>query len=171
MRAYHLRQYIGFSLIAPAVTALILAAPPQQAPSPAGSAAARRPAPVPSALDPARVAQIDGLVAEAIRARQLPGAVVLIGRGDANLFVKAYGNRALEPAVEPMTVDTVFDMASVTKVVATTTSVMMLVEEGRIRLNDRVATFIPGFARYGKGDITIRHLMTHVSGLREDIDV
>ena len=62
-------------------------------------------------------------------------------------------------------------MASVTKVVATTTSVMLLVEEGRIRLTDRVASFIPGFERYGKGDITVRHLLTHVSGLRPDIDV
>ena len=96
---------------------------------------------------------------------------MLIGRGDAILSVKAYGSRALEPALEQMTVNTIFDMASVTKVVATTTSVMMLVEEGRLRLTDRVATLIPGFGRYGKGDITIRHLMTHVSGLREDIDV
>ena len=70
-----------------------------------------------------------------------------------------------------MTLDTVFDMASVTKVVATTTSVMMLVEDGKIRLNDRVATFIPDFGRHGKGDITIRHLLTHVSGLRPDLDL
>ena len=72
---------------------------------------------------------------------------------------------------EPMTLDTVFDLASLTKVVATTTSVMMLVEQGRIRLNDRVASYIPGFERYGKGDITIRHLLTHVSGLRPDVDL
>jgi uncharacterized protein YbbC (DUF1343 family)/CubicO group peptidase (beta-lactamase class C family) len=79
--------------------------------------------------------------------------------------------RALLPQAEPMTLDTVFDMASVTKVVATATSVMMLVEDGKIRLNDRVATFIPDFGRYGKGDITIRHLLTHVSGLRPDLDL
>ena len=78
---------------------------------------------------------------------------------------------ALVPAVEPMTLDTIFDLASLTKVVATTTSVMMLVEQGTIRLNDRVASYIPGFERYGKGDITIRHLMTHVSGLRPDLDL
>jgi uncharacterized protein YbbC (DUF1343 family) len=70
-----------------------------------------------------------------------------------------------------MTLDTVFDLASVTKVVATATSVMVLVEEGRIRLTDRVATYIPDFGRYGKGNITIRHLLTHVSGLRPDVDL
>ena len=70
-----------------------------------------------------------------------------------------------------MTIDTVFDIASLTKVVATTTSVMMLVEQGRLRLNDRVASYIPGFERYGKRDITIRHLLTHVSGLRPDLDL
>jgi uncharacterized protein YbbC (DUF1343 family)/CubicO group peptidase (beta-lactamase class C family) len=64
-----------------------------------------------------------------------------------------------------------FDLASLTKVVATTTSVMLLVERGQLRLNDRVASFIPGFERYGKGNITIRHLMTHVSGLRPDLDL
>ena len=97
--------------------------------------------------------------------RSCPGAVVLIGRGDRVLYQKAIGNRALVPAVEAMSLDTVFDLASLTKVVATTTSVMILVERGKLRLNDRVATFIPGFERYGKGDITIRHLLTHVSGL------
>jgi CubicO group peptidase (beta-lactamase class C family) len=55
--------------------------------------------------------------------------------------------------------------------VATTTSIMMLVEQGRIRLSDRVASYVPGFERYGKGDITVRHLLTHVSGLRPDVDL
>ena len=70
-----------------------------------------------------------------------------------------------------MTADTIFDAASLTKVVATTTAAMILIEEGRIRLSDRVATYIPGFERYGKGNITIRHLMTHMSGLRPDVDL
>jgi uncharacterized protein YbbC (DUF1343 family)/CubicO group peptidase (beta-lactamase class C family) len=70
-----------------------------------------------------------------------------------------------------MTLDTVFDLASLTKVVAGTTAVMTLVEDGRIRLNDPVASHIPGFERYGKGNITIRHLLTHVSGLRPDVDL
>jgi uncharacterized protein YbbC (DUF1343 family) len=110
-------------------------------------------------------------VREAIAEKKLPGAVVLVGRGDRILYQRAIGNRAVAPSVEPMTLDTIFDLASLTKVVATTTSVMMLVEQGRIRLSDRVASHIPGFERYGKGDITVRHLLTHVSGLRPDVDL
>jgi uncharacterized protein YbbC (DUF1343 family)/CubicO group peptidase (beta-lactamase class C family) len=122
-------------------------------------------------IDAHRLDAIESLVREAIAEKKLPGAVVLVGRGDRILYQKAIGNRATVPAVEPMTLDTIFDLASLTKVVATTTSVMMLVEQGRIRLTDRVATFIPGFERYGKEGITIRHLLTHVSGLRPDVDL
>jgi uncharacterized protein YbbC (DUF1343 family) len=114
---------------------------------------------------------IEPLVRQAITEKKLPGAVVLVGRGDRILYQKAIGNRALVPAIEAMTLDTIFDLASLTKVVATTTSVMILVEQGKIRLSDRVSTFIPGFERYGKQDITVRHLMTHVSGLRPDLDL
>ena len=77
----------------------------------------------------------------------------------------------MRPSPEAMTEDTIFDLASLTKVVATTTSVMKLVEEGRIRLNDPVAQFIPEFGRYGKSGITIRHLLTHTSGLRPDLEL
>jgi len=115
--------------------------------------------------------RIDDLVKEAMAARATPGAVVVVGRGDQTLYEKAFGFRATVPAEEPMTVDTVFDLASLTKVVGTTTAVMTLIEEGRLRLNDTVASHIPGFERYGKGGITIRHLMTHVSGLRPDVDL
>jgi uncharacterized protein YbbC (DUF1343 family)/CubicO group peptidase (beta-lactamase class C family) len=121
-------------------------------------------------LDVDRLQGIDRVVREAIDRKQLPGAVVLIGRGDEIAYRKAIGNRALTPEVEPMTLDTIFDLASLTKVVATTTSVMILVEEGRLRLSDRVSSYIPGFERYGKEPITVRHLLTHVSGLRPDID-
>jgi uncharacterized protein YbbC (DUF1343 family)/CubicO group peptidase (beta-lactamase class C family) len=124
-----------------------------------------------AAVDTRRLDLIEPLVREAIQDKKLPGAVVLIGRGDRIVYQKAFGNRALVPTVEATTLDTVFDLASLTKVVATTTSVMMLVEQGRIRLSDRVATYIPGFERYGKADITIRHLLTHVSGLRPDVDL
>jgi len=122
-------------------------------------------------VDLRKLDAIEPLVQEAIAEKKLPGAVVLIGRGDRVLYQKAIGSRALVPAVEAMSLDTVFDLASLTKVVATTTSAMLLVERGKLRLNDRVATFIPGFERYGKGNITIRHLMTHVSGLRPDVDL
>jgi len=124
-----------------------------------------------SPSDLKRLDGIEPLVTQAISEKKLPGAVVLIGRGDRVLYQRAIGNRALVPAAEPMTLDTIFDLASLTKVVATTTSVMILLEEGKIRLSDRVSTFIPGFERYGKQDITVRHLMTHVSGLRPDLDL
>jgi uncharacterized protein YbbC (DUF1343 family) len=122
-------------------------------------------------LDTKKLEGIDRVVREAIDAKQLPGAVVLVGRGDKVLYRTAIGHRAIEPSAEPMTADTLFDLASLTKVVATTTSVMMLVEDGRIRISDRVSTYIPGFERYGKEQITVRHLMTHVSGLRPDLDL
>jgi uncharacterized protein YbbC (DUF1343 family) len=118
-----------------------------------------------------RFSAIDRLVDEAVAARLTPGAVVLVGRGDEVLYEKAYGQRAIVPVAEPMTLDTIFDLASLTKPVATTTAVMRLMEQGRIRLNDTVASFIPGFERYGKRSITVRHLLTHVSGLRPDVDL
>ncbi len=142
------------------------------------AAAAAQPAPLPvartaapTAFDQAVMARVDALVNQAIVDKQMPGVVLLVGRGTRVLYQKAYGQRALVPRSEPMALDTVFDLASVTKVVATATSVMVLVEEGRIRLTDRVATYIPDFGRYGKGNITIRHLLTHVSGLRPDVDL
>ena len=124
-----------------------------------------------ASIDLHKLDAIEPLVRDAIAEKKLPGAVILIGRGDRILYQKAIGNRALVPAAEAMSLDTVFDLASLTKVVATTTSVMILVERGKLRLNDRVAVFVPGFERYGKGDITIRHLLTHTSGLRPDLDL
>lgn len=115
--------------------------------------------------------RLDAIIREAIAAKAAPGAVVVVGHGDQTLYEKAFGLRATVPAEEPMTLDTVFDLASLTKVVATTTAVMTLIDEGRLRLNDTVASHVPGFERYGKGTITIRHLMTHVSGLRPDVDL
>ena len=148
---------------------LILWTPPPAAwsqPGPRPGPAAR-----PAGVDPARLAGIDEVVSAAIAARQLPGAVVVVGRGDTVIYEKAFGQRAVAPVAEPMTLDTIFDMASLTKVVATTTAVMQLVEQGRLRLTDPVASWVPGFERFGKGGITIRHLLTHVSGLRPDVDL
>jgi CubicO group peptidase (beta-lactamase class C family) len=124
-----------------------------------------------TAIDLERLEAIEPLIRGEIGQKHLPGAVVLIGLGDRIVYQKAIGDRALQPAREPMTLDTIFDLASLTKVVATTTSVMLLIEQGKLRLVDRVSTFIPGFERYGKTDITIRHLLTHVSGLRPDVDL
>lgn len=133
----------------------------------------------PSAADgrqsgPAEVggfARIDTLIREAMAAGQTPGAVVVVGRGDQTVYQTAVGVRATAPTTEPLTLDTVFDLASLTKVIGTTTAVMTLIEDGRLRLNDPVASYVPGFERNGKGGITIRHLMTHVSGLRPDVDL
>ncbi|MEZ5420009.1 MAG: serine hydrolase domain-containing protein [Vicinamibacterales bacterium] len=121
--------------------------------------------------DQARLAEIDGIIATGIADGRMPGAVVVVGRGDTVVFEKAYGQRATAPLAEPMTLDTVFDMASLTKVVATTTAVMQLVERGVVRLTDPVAQWVPGFEKYGKRGITVRHLLTHVSGLRPDVDL
>lgn len=135
-----------------------------------GTAQGRRPAKG-SDFDIKRLETIEPLIREQIAEKKLPGAVVVVGRGDKVVWRTVVGNRALEPKVEPMTADTIFDAASLTKVVATTTAAMILIEEGKIRLSDRVATYIPGFERYNKGGITIRHLMTHMSGLRPDVDL
>jgi uncharacterized protein YbbC (DUF1343 family)/CubicO group peptidase (beta-lactamase class C family) len=115
-------------------------------------------------------AAIDNTIEEAVKAGQIPGAVCLIGQPGKVLHFKAYGSRALVPAKEAMTLDTIFDAASLTKVVATTSSVMKLFEEGKIRLNDKVTTYLPGFQN-GKSDITVRHLLTHFSGMRPDLDL
>ena len=127
-------------------------------------------APAPAAVDPARLALVDAVVEQAVRDGRLPGAVVLVGHEGEIVYERAFGARSLtaEPA-EPMTVDTVFDLASLTKVVATTTSVMMLVEEGRLRLRDRVADHVPGFGSQGRESVTIAQLLTHTSGLAPDL--
>ena len=91
-------------------------------------------APQTTGMNAAKFNQIDELIAADIRDKKLPGAVVLVGHKGKIVFRKAYGNRSLVPTVEPMTVDTIFDLASLTKVVATTTCVMLLIEQGKLRL-------------------------------------
>jgi uncharacterized protein YbbC (DUF1343 family)/CubicO group peptidase (beta-lactamase class C family) len=133
--------------------------------------AQRASGPPPSGFSLERLRGIDTVVNQAIAEKKTPGAVVLVGRGDTVVYHKAYGDRAVSPQREPMTLDTVFDVASLTKVVATTTAVMKLVEEGRVRLNDTVASFVPEFGKYGKERLTVRDLLIHVSGLRPDLDL
>jgi uncharacterized protein YbbC (DUF1343 family) len=124
--------------------------------------------PAAAGFDPARLAAIDGLVEGALADSKMPGCVVCIGRRDGIALLKAYGRRAVAPADEPMTTDTVFDLASITKPVATATAVMRLVEEGRLRLSDPVATHIPEFAAAGKEKLSVHDLLTHQSGLIAD---
>ena len=83
-------------------------------------------------------------------------------------MLKAYGRRQIEPDDEAMTVDTVFDMASLTKPIATATSIMMLVERGEVRLRNPVAEYIPEFGQNGKDDITVEDLLVHRGGLIPD---
>src|SRR5581483_4763281 len=111
---------------------------------------------------------LDQVIQDAIGQNQIPGAVLIVGHKGKIVHRKAYGNRVLVPNPEAMTVDTIFDCASLTKVIATTSSLMKLFEEGKFRLNDRVTQYIPEF-QGGKSEITIRNLMTHFSGLRGDL--
>jgi len=110
--------------------------------------------------------EIDVAILEAIDTGTLPGAVVLITHQGDPVYRKAFGDRSLDPVVEPMTTETIFDLASLTKVIATAPSVMALIDDGEIHLHDSVSDYIAGFEQHGKTDITIEHLLTHVSGLR-----
>jgi uncharacterized protein YbbC (DUF1343 family)/CubicO group peptidase (beta-lactamase class C family) len=114
-------------------------------------------------------AQLEHIVTEQINAGRLPGAVIIAGNAQHVLYRAAFGQRALEPHPEPMTADTVFDLASLTKVVATTTSVMQLSEQGRLQLDAPVARYWPAFAANGKAAVTVRNLLTHTSGLPPDL--
>ena len=115
-----------------------------------------------------RLALIDELVAEGLDKKRMPGCVVLVGRNNRIVFHKAYGYRQLKPGKVPMSKDCVFDMASITKPMATATSVMMLVEQGKLRLRDKVATYIPDFANSGKEEVTLTQLLTHQAGFVPD---
>ena len=125
----------------------------------------------PQAGDAGRFKAVDAIVEKAVAEGNIPGAVLLVGHNGKVVHRNAFGSRSLEPVREPMTIDTIFDLASLTKCLATATAVMKLVEDGRVRLGDSVATYLPEFAENGKKDITIRDLMTHYSGLAPDLDL
>jgi len=110
------------------------------------------------------------LVEGEIAAGNIPGAVVVIGNRDGILYHRAFGYRSVEPERTPMTEATLFDLASLTKVIATTMAVMQLAEEGRLSLDQRVAALWPRFGSSGKAAITVRELLTHESGLRPGFD-
>ena len=118
-----------------------------------------------------RLAVLDPIVDDAIAQHQIPGAVVIVGHDGKVVYRKAYGGRAIEPRREAMTLDTVFDCASLTKVVVTTTALMQLWEQGKFRMNDPVAKYLTEFAQNGKQEITIRQLLVHYSGLPEDLEL
>ncbi|MFM8216872.1 MAG: serine hydrolase domain-containing protein, partial [Pirellula sp.] len=111
--------------------------------------------------------QITMVLEKAIAEGKMPGCVVGVGNRDGLFYQKAFGNKSLDPTT-PMTLDTVFDMASITKPVATATSIMQLVERGELRLKDKVSAYFPEFAVNDKEAITVEHLLLHTSGLIPD---
>ena len=118
-----------------------------------------------------RLAQLDEVIETSIAQEETPGAVVLVARQGRIVYRKSFGHRALIPHQEAMTLDTLFDVASLTKVLATATSILILVEEGKVSLTDRVSQYLPPFAQKGKDPITVVQLLTHYSGLRADLDL
>lgn len=119
----------------------------------------------------AALERIEAIVHEEIDAGRLPGAVVMVGDADAVHFRRAFGARQVRPERLPMTEDTVFDLASLTKPVATATAILQLVESGKLDLDAPVARYWPEFTDNGKAAITPRQLLTHYSGLRADLDL
>ena len=118
-----------------------------------------------------RLAVLDPIINDAVTQQQIPGAVLVVGHDGQVVYRKVYGSRAIEPRREAMTLDTVFDCASLTKVVVTATAIMQLWEQGKFRMSDPVAKYLPEFGQNGKQDITIRQLLVHYSGLAPDLDL
>lgn len=111
-----------------------------------------------------KLAELDAAIFAAIASNKTPGAVLWLERHGA-AYHRAYGNRAVEPEREPMTEDTIFDAASLTKVIATTPAILQLIEQGRVDVDAPVARYLPDFAAAGKAAVTVRQLLTHCSGL------
>jgi CubicO group peptidase (beta-lactamase class C family) len=127
--------------------------------------------PYPDAVEPATnsFVELDHVVEHHISKGNLHGAVILVGHQDAVVFEKAFGSRSVEPEIEAMTPETVFDLASLTKVVATTPSVMLLVQRGLLKLDDPASKYLPAFGKAGKRKVTVRQLLVHYSGLPADL--
>ena len=112
-----------------------------------------------------RLTRVDAVIEKAITNKECPGAVLLVAHKGKVVYKKAYGYRMLIPEKEKMTLDTIFDLASVTKPVATSSGIMALAEDGQLRLGDTVARYLPKFAAQGKEDVTLVNLLTHTAGL------
>ena len=119
-------------------------------------------------FDAGRLQKIDAAIDQAIDREEVPGAVVVVGRRGRIAYARAAGQRAIEPKPEPMTRDTVFDLASLTKPIATATSIMILIDEGKLRLSDRMIVVLPEFDNHGKREITIEQLLRHRAGFIPD---
>lgn len=118
------------------------------------------------AFDPAVLRKMEQRIETTLSREIAPGAVLLVANNGSILNERAFGFRRLEPQREPMTLDTIFDLASLSKVFGTATSTLVLLEDGKLNLDDRVAQYIPEFAAEGKDDVRVFHLLTHSSGLK-----
>jgi CubicO group peptidase (beta-lactamase class C family) len=165
-------------LLAAAAATSLLACTPRvvAAPGPAAHAAAEKPAPAAEKLAPAAkpeqppepqlaIPEIDALVADALAAHRMPGCVIAIGRRDGLRFLRAYGQRALVPQPEAMTEDTIFDLASLTKPIATASAIMVLAERGKLELTAPAARVLPELDRPATRRITVQDLLLHAAGL------
>ena len=128
------------------------------------------PAQPPSAFYPNKLAEMDATVAQAITDGRLPGGVLWLEHRSA-VYRKSYGQRAVIPVPEPMSEDTIFDAASLTKVLATTPAILLLAERGKLQIDAAVTNYIPEFAGDGRERVTLRHLLTHTSGLRSGLSL
>lgn len=151
------RFALPFVVLAATITAAVAAPPPLETAVPAEVG-----------MSADRLAHIDAVVEEGLREGQMAGCVVLVSYKGKVVYLKAFGERQSEPQAVPMTTDTVFDLASLTKPVATATCVMHLVQQGAVKLDEPVATYIPEFAAEGKEEITVFELLTHQGGLIAD---
>ena len=148
-------QFIWAALIAVVLTGWLT--PGCKTPPPTTTASFR--------FAPDKLTAIDEAIVQGIADHRMPGAVLWLEHGGTN-YHKAYGERALYPVAEPMTENTIFDAASLTKVIATAPAVMLLVQRGLVKIDAPVQDYIEEFRRDGKDAITVRHLLTHTSGLR-----
>src|SRR6266404_238767 len=110
-------------------------------------------------------ASVDSAARDAVQSGEVPGVVVLVGRGDAVLLLRAYGWRRVVPDSAPMMTDTIFDIASLTKPFGTTLAVMSLVERGEVKLDAPLGRYLPEFRKPGFAHVTIQRLLTHTAGL------
>lgn len=115
--------------------------------------------------------QVDSVMQEGLALKQLPGGVVIIGSGGHVVYHRAFGNRAEDPAIEAMTEDTIFDMASLSKCISTSVAIMQMYEAGKLQFDDPVVKYLPVFGAAGKDKITVRQLLTHYSGLAPDVSL
>jgi CubicO group peptidase (beta-lactamase class C family) len=109
--------------------------------------------------------RVEAAMQEAVAERVFPGAVLLVNKEGQVVYHRAFGQRSLEPEVTPLHEDTIFDLSSLTKPLATTTAFLLLVQERKLRIDDRVTRLFHNFGVYGKTHITFRHLLAHTSGL------